>query len=77
MSKNKLFKENQVVKFTKKTLVYDLDNKSEFFVSENTTGKVIIDEDVGEIGSIKIKLNKKDGKSIIIETNDEFLKEIK
>jgi len=70
---NKDFKQGQIVKFINKSKVYNLDNKTEFEVLKGTTGEVILDEDAGEIGSCKIKLNNKKGESIIIECDDSNL----
>jgi hypothetical protein len=74
---DKNFIEDQIVRFVKKAQVFDLDNKTEFYVDKNATAKVIFDDDAGNIGSVKIKLNKKDGSSVIVETNHENLKEVK
>ena len=71
------FKQNQIVKFTKKAKLYDLESKIGFTVPRGTTAKVILDKDVGEIGSCKIKLKKKDGTVVIAETDDKFLKPVK
>ena len=68
------FQQNQIVEFTKKTKVYDLESKIEFKVPKKTTAKVILDEDAGEVGSIKLRLKKKDGTIVLVETDDKFLK---
>jgi len=72
--KSKNFQQNQIVEFSKKAKVYDLENKTEFEVPKKTTAKVILDEDAGEVGSIKLRLRKKDGATVLVETDDKFLK---
>jgi len=73
MPRSKNFKQDQIVKFMKKANAYDLETNKEFIVPRGTTAKIILDEDVGEIGSCKIKLKKKDGTIVLAETNDQFL----
>ncbi len=51
--------------------------KSNLQFLKKTTAKVILDEDAGEIGSIKLRLKKKDGTSVVAETDDKFLKAVK
>lgn len=77
MKKNHEFNQDQIVKFSKKTKVYELNNKIEFFVPRGTTAKVILDEDVGEIGSCKVKIKKKNGDVVVVETDDKNLKIVK
>ena len=77
MPKNQKFEQNEIVRFIKKSLVYNTDDKTEFYVPAKTTAKIIIDEDTGEIGSCKLKLKKKDGSIIVVEASDQFLEKIK
>jgi len=71
------FKQNQIVKFSKKARVFDLESKIEFTVPQGTTAKVIFDEDVGEVGSCKLKLKKKNGTIVLVETDDKYLTLVK
>jgi len=73
MVKSKNFKQNQIVRFTKKAAIFDLENKTKFIVPKGTTARVVLDQDVGEIGSCKIKLKKKDGRVILAEIDDKYL----
>lgn len=77
MVKNINFLQGQIVKFTKKAKVFDLDSKKEFPVPKGTTAKVVTDQDVGNVGSCQIRLKKIDGTVVFAETDDKFLKLVK
>jgi len=71
------FKPDQIVEFSQKAKVFDLESKIEFTVPKGTTARVIFDEDAGEVGSCKLKLKKKDGSVVLVETDDKHLKPVK
>ena len=77
MTKSINFKTGEIVKFSKKTRVYDLENKTEFFIPKGTTARVMLDQDAGAAGSCKIRLKKEDGSVVVAECDDQNLKIVK
>ena len=68
---NKQYNPGQVIKFSKKALVYDTKTNDSFKVEEGTKGTVVKDRDSGEIGAIWIQIEKEGGEKIIIKTDDD------
>lgn len=71
MPKN--FKSGDVVKFTKKTFVFNVQDKTKFEVPAGTKGQVVIDQDAGETGSIRILLDLAGGGQITCEADGKNL----
>jgi hypothetical protein len=74
---SKNLQKSEKVRFTKKTLVYNNENATQFFVESGTEAIVLEDKDVGPIGSALLSLKKSDGSLINIKTNDENLELVK
>ena len=75
LNQSQQYSSGQEIEFIKKALVFDRENKTSFYVEKGTKGIIIADDDVGEVGSCKIKLNT-DNKEIIVETNDENIQKL-
>ncbi len=77
MTKMPKFKKGDLVKFTKRALVFNRSDFTEFYVKKGTIVEVMADHDVGPMSATIIKLKEDDGKIIIGETDSEHLAKVK
>jgi hypothetical protein len=73
MPKMPKFKKRELVKFTKRAMVFNKSDFTEFYVKKGTVAEVLVDHDVGPMSATIIKLKEDDGKIIIGETDSAHL----
>ena len=73
MPKMPKFKKGDLVKFTKKALVFNKSDFTEFYVTKRTVAEVTEDHDIGPISACSVKIKREDGKIIIGETDSAHL----
>lgn len=71
------FKKGELVKFTKKALVFNKSDFTEFYVKKGTIVEVAEDHDIGPISACIIKIKEDNGKIIIGETDSRHLMKVK
>ena len=65
------YTEGQKVRFKKEARVIDVASTKEFMVPIGTQAIVVSDQDVGEIGSIKLQLTGLEGQTdVVVQTDD-------
>ena len=71
------YTEGQKVRFKKEARVIDVVSTKEFMVPVGTQAVVVADQDVGEIGSIKLRLTGLEGQTdVVVQADDSNIEPI-